>query len=202
MSERGATDNKKTGNIGPIEVYKILLQYRIENNRLLSERTTIYLAGSSILFLAFVMLNQASTISAPTLAVLRIVLPSLGIFLTILFCSFTRATTNMLTFLQHGQENIEMTPEFSYLREQGIAPETDGWDFISEKKEWKLQSESRNTKIWLVEERPKRRCWARCLYCMFKNLSRRWLPLTFGILWVTSLVVVIVASYSSPTPPA
>jgi len=194
MSEKEATDNKDLSNIGPIETYKILLQYRIENNRLLSERTTIYLAGSSILFLAFVMLNQSSIIPAPILTILRILLPLLGIFLTILFCSFTRATTNMLTFLRCGQENIERgAAEFAYMRKKGIAPEIDGWDFISEKKEWKLQNKSKEGQTRLSKEKTKRSCCGKCLYFLFKNLSRIWLPLTFGILWVASLVVVILA---------
>jgi len=167
---------------GPVEAYQILLKRNTDENRLLTERTTIYLVASSILFLAFVMLSQSSVTLAPVLVKsLRIILSISGIFLTFLLYSFNRATHNTLEFLWGAQKKIEReTPEFSYMREQGITPQIHGWQFAYGEKRW---DEKRNKAVkgeWW------RKPW------LFKNISCVWLPLTFGVLWAASFIIAII----------
>ena len=180
MAKEQATNNEETRNIGPIEAYEILMQRTIDENRLLTERTTIFLAASSILFLAFVMLSQPSLTLAPELVKpFRIILAILGGFLTLLLYSMNRATHNALEFLWGAQERIEReTPEFSYMREQGITPQIEGWQFGYGKKRWN----SEKTKA--VQDK---RWWRKPV--LFKNASCIWLPLTFLALWLTSLII-------------
>ena len=132
MGGEQRTDNKEIENISPIEAYQILMQRTIDENRLLTERTTIYLAASSILFLAFVMLSQTEITFAPVLTkTLRIILSISGGFLTCLLYSMNRATHNALEFLWGAQEKIEgETPKFNYMREQGFSPQIDGCQFM------------------------------------------------------------------------
>lgn len=114
---------KETEKIGPIAAYHILMQYHKEENRLLSERTTIFLAASSILFLAFVMLSQTPNINV-WLSSLQIILPILGIFLTCVFHSLVTGTLKQLEFLWKAQQQIEeASPEFNYMKEEKIAPQ-------------------------------------------------------------------------------
>ncbi len=184
MDKEQTNDNKETRNIGPIEAYEILMQRNTDENRLLTERTTIYLAASSILFLAFVMLSQPSLTLAPELVKsLRIILAISGGFLTLLFYSMNRATHNALEFLWGAQKKIEgETPEFSYMREQGITPQIEGWQFAYGKKRWDDQ------RTQVVQDK---RWWRKPL--LFKNASCIWLPLTFMILWLASLIVAVIS---------
>ena len=169
---------------GPVEAYQILMQRTIDENRLLTERTTIYLAASSILFLAFVMLSQPELTLAPKLVnSLRIILAGLGGFLTLLLYSMNRATHNTLEFLWGAQERIEReAPEFGYMREQGITPQIEGWQFGYGKKRWN----SEKTKA--VQDK---RWWRKP--ALFKNASCIWLPLTFLTLWVAALVIAVLS---------
>lgn len=166
MAEKPAKDNREAKNIGPIEAYNILLQRNINGDRLLSERTSIFLAASSILFLAFVMLLNPNL--APVFKWLRIVLPILGIFLTLLFYAFSRDSNHMLEFYWDAQKKIEKeTDEFRYMREEGIAP-------MTRLNEW------RDTR---------KNPWHIICSCLVKRASKRWLPLIFGLLWIASLIV-------------
>jgi len=187
MTKEQTTDNKETRNIGPIEAYEILMQRTIDENRLLTERTTIFLAASSILFLAFVMLSQSSDTIVPILVKwLRIILATLGGFLTFLLYSMNRATHNALEFLWGAQKKVEReAPEFSYMREQGITPQIEGGQFVYGKKRWNIEgTQAVQDKRW----------WRKPL--LFKNASCIWLPLTFIILWLVSLIVAVI-SYSN-----
>ena len=113
----------EVNSVGPVETYNILWQHQREENRLLSERTNIFLAASSILFLAFVMLFQES-ISISGIKWLRIVLPFSGMFITAIFFSLARGTVKALEFLWDSQERLEKDfPEFSFMRENGLAPQ-------------------------------------------------------------------------------
>ena len=49
MAEEHATGNREMGNIDSVRAYDILLKHHREENRLLSERTVIFLAASYIL---------------------------------------------------------------------------------------------------------------------------------------------------------
>ena len=123
MPKEQTTDTEMKKKITPIAAYNILLQHHKEENRLLSERTTIFLAANSILFLAFVMLFQATNSNA-WFSCLQIILSGLGIFLTSVFYSLATGTLNQLRFLWQAQQQIEeKSPEFSYMKEGEIAPQ-------------------------------------------------------------------------------
>jgi|Deesub1362A_J573_1020465.scaffolds.fasta_scaffold30509_1 hypothetical protein len=171
------------GNIGPIEAYDILLRRNIDENRLLTERTTIYLAASSVLFLAFVMLNQPSVVLAPVLAKwFRVILAFLGVILTFLFYSFARYTHNTLEFLWGAQEKIERTHEFKYMREKGICPQIDG-----------LQKFAYGQKQWDKGNIVQGRWWRKPVFA--RHMTCICLPATFGALWITSLVIATLAFF-------
>jgi hypothetical protein len=165
--ERIDDDNR---NIGPIEAYNIILQRNINGDRLLSERTSIFLAASSILFLAFVMLLNPNL--APAFKCLRIALPILGLFLTLLFYSFSRDSHEMLEFYWQAQERIEReTDEFVYMREKRCAPRIQRTE---------LREANRNI-------------WDKICYCLANRASKRWFPIIFGLLWIVSLILACLA---------
>jgi|GEM_PF-6455667 hypothetical protein len=58
-----------------MDVYNILLQRHINDDRLMGERNSIFVASSSILFLGFIMLPLSP-------GILRIVVPCLGLILS------------------------------------------------------------------------------------------------------------------------
>jgi len=152
------------GDIGPVEAYHILLQRQMSEDRILGERTSIFLLATSFLFLAFVtLLNPDWT--GTIFKVLRILLPSVGLFLTFLLHCFNRGAINALAFWHAAQQKIEEeAPEFAYMRESKISPH------IREPRSW-----------W---EKPL--LGSRAIY-------KCYLPLTFFVLWATSLVLVIVS---------
>lgn len=187
MEEELTARNEEERIISPIEVYHILLQCLREENRLLSERTTIFLAASSILFLAFVMLFQGSIIRSSCIKYLIILLPLLGIFLTLVFYSLARGTLHRLEFLWHAQENLERESQvFDWMRKSGIAPQIDRTEYKNKKREWKQD----NSKIW-KQFTSEESCWGKISSCLSKHASKKWIPLTFGVLWVASLIVAI-----------
>ncbi len=182
MAEKLAKDDREAKNIGPIEAYNILLQRNVNGDRLLSERTSRFLAASSILFLAFVMLLNPNL--APVFKWLRIVLPVVGGFVTFLFRSSALQSSNALEFYWGAQENIERkAPEFAYMREKGIAPWKDGKEFREGRKQWK------ESKDGILVPEPIKNCgWLKKPY-LISGLSKCWLPLIFGLLWIASLII-------------
>ncbi len=189
MGDKPATDNREIGNIGPIEAYRILMQRTVDENRLLAERTTIFLAASSILFLAYVMLSQSSDALAPTLARwLSIILAVLGISLTLVFYSLARGSIKRLEFLWYSQENIEReSTEFAYMRDHNYAPHTDRTDFAAKDRKWKQDASN----IWKYESTATG-CWGLFSHCLSRNASKKWIPTIFGMLWLASLIIAII----------
>jgi len=164
MAEEQARDNRE--NIGPVEAYQILLKRNINEDRLLTERTTIYLAASSILFLAFVMLlSQAlQRLAAEWVKLLLIILPISGIFLTTVFHFLVTGTIKRLNFLWDTQKRIEKEePEFNYMRDKDCAPQIFGAS----------QREKENLLV--------------------KHASQWCFPITFWVLWKAALTVAIIS---------
>lgn len=150
-------------HIGPIETYEFLWQHQKEENRLLSERTTIFLAASSILFLAFVMLFQESIINASVVKWLRIVLPILGMFITSVFLSLAQGTVQALEFLWNSQKRLEKEEQvFSSMKDKGLAPQIER------------------------KAREERKCGVSRF--LTKNASQWLIPFTFFLLWFVSLI--------------
>jgi len=99
-----------------INAYRILLQRHLNDDRLLVERSSLFLASSSILFIGFVMLP-------PDAFVLRIILPSLGLLLSFLGLVGNKRTIKGLDYWEEKEKEIEEEGQsFAYMREKGIIP--------------------------------------------------------------------------------
>ena len=152
-----------------IEAYEILKQRQMNEDRILGERTSIFLLATSFLFLAFVtLLNPDWT--GTIFTVLRILLPIVGLFLTFLLYCFNQGAINALAFWHDSEKKIEEeAPEFAYMRESEIAPHI----HMKEPKSW-----------W-----KKRLLRSRAIY-------KRYIPIAFFVLWITALAVAIVSIVS------
>jgi hypothetical protein len=112
---------KRKENLGQPDIeltaYKILLQRHLNDDRLLGERSSIFLASSSILFLGFVTLPQAAV-------EFRIFIALLGIALCF-FVIFSNLRTKIgLDFWEKAEKIIEdETSGFDYMRKKSILPQ-------------------------------------------------------------------------------
>ena len=186
MAKERNTDNREIENIGPLEVYDIFLRRHINEDRVVTERTSIFLAGSSFLFLAFVALLDPTL--APIFKVLRILLPIVGMFLAFLLYSLNRAAINALNFWSGAEQKIEEeAPEFAYMRENKIRPHIQGDECIWGKKEW---IQGKNGKCALKPIGKPRR-WLRNPLLAVRIIYAVCLPLAFLILWLGSIIVVV-----------
>jgi len=156
-------------DVGAVEAYNILQRRQMNEDRILAERTSMFLVATSFLFAAFVVLLT----SAPTgciFKVLGIILSSVGITLTVLLYIFNRNAIKAVTFWHDAQAKIEFeTSEFEYMRQKHVAPHLQGFDLDKEPELPTKKKESSGT-------RPIYK------YC---------LPITFGTLWIAALAVSI-----------
>ena len=107
---------KSNGSDNEINAYRILLERHLNDDRLMAERSSIFLASSSILFIGFVMLPASACI-------LRIIVSCLGILLSFLAIISNRRTSKGLDFWDKGEKKIEKEGKsFAYMREKGITP--------------------------------------------------------------------------------
>ncbi len=174
--------------MNPLEAYKILLQRQMSEDRIIVERTNLFLLASSFLFLAFVTLLNPSWTGCLFTA-LRITLPIVGIVLTILLYFLNLRAVNALTFWHVAQRKIETeAPEFAYLRENEITPHIEGYEFIKGKKVWIREEHGK----WVLERRGKIGRWLRKPIWGASTIYWIYLPLAFLALWTTALVLVFV----------
>lgn len=154
-----------------LEAYKILLQRQMNEDRILGERTSLFLLATSFLFLAFVtLLNPDWT--GTIFKVLRILVPLVGIFLTCVLYGMNRAATSASDFWHNAQRKIEENdPDFEYMRTNKITPHADA-----------------DIYIWGITGTPKR--WMR-YPILFSGASQHYIPLTFFVLWAVSLGVAV-----------
>ena len=186
MGEQQATENREMRYIGPVEAYNILLQRQISEDRLLSERTNIFLVASSFLFLAFVMLLNPNL--APISKVLRIFLPIFGIFLTFLLRCLNRAGINAMISWHITQWKIEEeAPALSYMRDNDITPHIHGEECVGGRKEWKRNKDGK----WTLESMGKPKSWLRKPILSVAASSSLFPPIFF-VLWVIALIVAII----------
>ncbi len=179
--------NKEKDNIGPIEAYDIFLQRHINEDRVIPERTGVFLAGSSFLFLAFVMLLNPDL--APIFRVLRIILAVVGICLAFLLYSLNRAAINALRFWIGAEQKIEEeAPEFAYMRENSIIPRFQGEDCIWGKMEWRRDKNGKH----VLEPVGKPRKWLISPLFSIGIIYAVYLPLTFFVLWLSALVIAVI----------
>jgi len=97
--------------------YKILLQRHLNDDRLLGERSTIFLASSSILFLGFVALPDAAM-------AFRIFIAVVGLVLCFLILCSNWRTKKGLDFWENAEGKLENKNaiSFNYMREERILP--------------------------------------------------------------------------------
>ncbi|MFC1962126.1 hypothetical protein ACFLWN_03685 [Chloroflexota bacterium] len=99
-----------------INAYNILLQRHLNDDRLMGERSSIFIANSSILFAGFAVLP-------PTASALRILLCFLGVVLIIFASMANNRTGKGLGFWEENEREIEENGEnFNYLRENNMMP--------------------------------------------------------------------------------
>lgn len=99
-----------------MNAYKILLQRHINDDRLIGERTSIFLASSSILFLGFVILLQSARI-------LAIIVPCPGLILSALAIISNWRTRKGLDFWEEKEKEIEEEGQnFAYMKEREMSP--------------------------------------------------------------------------------
>lgn len=188
MLKSQATTNKRMGSISSLETYHILLQRQINEDRIVVERTSMFLLASSFLFLAFVTLLNPTL--APIFKVLRIALPIFGILLTLLLYCLNRAAINALAFWHVGQRKIEEeAPEFDYMQKNELTPHIHGYECTLGQKEWKRNKDDK----WVLERIGKLRGWLRkpLLGTGTGTIYKVYFPLMFLALWVVSLIVAI-----------
>jgi hypothetical protein len=145
-----------------LRAYNILLQRHLNDDRLLGERSTIFLASSSILFLGFVTLPQAAV-------AFRIFIAVLGIALCFFVLLSNWRTKIGLDFWERAEKKIEdETDSFDYMRKKAILPQL----VYEETKKYRIG--------WLLS-----RMRNRLIFTYY-------LPSTFFALWMGSIVWVLV----------
>ncbi|MGD9117087.1 MAG: hypothetical protein PVJ61_07995 [Dehalococcoidia bacterium] len=173
----------------PAEAYQILLQRQINEDRIVVERTNMFLLATAFLFVAFVTLLDPD-MTAPIIELLRIILPIVGIFLAFLLFCFNQSASIALTFWHIGQRKIEEeAAEFDYMRSYELTPHIDEDAVMNGEKEW--GRDKANRLILVPVAKPKR--WWQKRLLRNKAIYRIYIPLTFVAIWVASLVVAIVS---------
>ncbi len=187
LAEQSNSSNNGSG-IGPVEAYRIIQNRQISEDRIIVERTSIFLAANSILFLAFVML--LSRTSVWFLDILGIILALSGISVTCLIYVLNLVSANALDFW-HGAERVieETTPEFSYLLENEITPHLHADEAIQAGKRWRKNEKG---KLELQAARGIRKLLSEPL-SRIELHKTYWfyLPLVFFTLWLAALAVAI-----------
>jgi hypothetical protein len=110
--------------IGSVRAYDIHLERQKNEDRILAERTSMFLLATSFLFLAFATLlcsNCPDCITKP----LGFILSGVGISLTLLLLQFNIRATKALGRWHDAQCKIEKSQEavvFKYMEAKGISP--------------------------------------------------------------------------------
>ena len=173
--------------MNPLEAYKILQNRQMSEDRILAERTSMFLLATAFLFLAFVALLDPDLTTYPIIEPLRIILPILGIILSFLIFCFNKSASIALDFWHKAQCRIEKTdPCFDYMRDFELTPHIAGGEVRKGEKKWAnirgvwVLTRAKNPRRWL----PKRLLQNKCIYTW-------WLPIAFCALWVAALVVTL-----------
>ena len=147
-----------------VRAYDILLKRHINDDRLMGERSTAFLAGSSILFLGFVALVHFFQNSR----ILFIIIPILGFGLCLLaFCSNRRTGIGLHFWEEHEKKLEKEGCSFAYMREKQMAPHL------------VYQRVERAKMGWLLKGMRNRIIFA------------YYIPAIFSVLWLGSLIWVL-----------
>ena len=143
------------------EAYDILLRCQINEDRILTERNSLFFLASSFLFLGFVTLSSEAQI-------LRIIIPLIGLFLSFLIYRLNQFAMRALDYFHSSLKKLEkVSSAFSYMRKKKITPHRDRADNPFFKDNWLLRK-------FTVD-----------------SIYLRWIPTAFSILWICSLVWVL-----------
>jgi len=208
----------KTGGAGmrmvdPVKAYEILQGRMVNEDRIIVERTNLFLVSSSFLYIGFVTLavyifnasfniqdafislhnvmvnlpDSAASIQDTALNYLLYLLPSIGTLLSQFLYHFNINATNILTFWHGTMAKLEDTaPEFFIFRPNRITPHRDG--HIHQRGKAKFERDS-----WIQRKRNLLgRIWHSPLFGEGNSqIYRRWIPLAFFLLWFGSLIIVM-----------
>ncbi len=171
--------------IGPKDAYEFMLQRQFNEDRLVTEGKGSFYLGTSFLMVSFVMLLDQDL---PTpFHLLRIMVPVLGIMMSLLLYGVNRAAANALHYWHRGQQKIEEESlEMAYLRDNCLAPHTDGADCVDGAKKWEKKDDS-----WVLQPLHPLERWIR-KPLLWRRQEVWFIPGAFGALWTTSLVLSII----------
>ena len=100
-----------------MNAYNILLQRHLNDDRLTGERSSVFLASSSILFLGFAVLPETAW------CVLRFIIPVLGLCWSFFAIISNRRTSLGMDFWDEKEKKIEQEGQsFAYMRENEMTP--------------------------------------------------------------------------------
>lgn len=168
-----------------VEAYSILQRRQMNEDRILAERTSMFLVATSFLFAAFVVL-LTSGLTDCIFKALGILLPSVGISLTLLLLRFNVSAVKALGRWHDAQRDIEGAAGaevFKYMFDKKISPH---YENIIKKRNAKEPTSWLGKAILRAKSiLPSRLSSTRAIYWLY-------LPLVFLALWVTSLVLAII----------
>jgi hypothetical protein len=170
------------------KAYDIIQRRQINEDRILAERTSMFLLATSFLFAAFVVLLTSDSTGCIFKA-LGILLPSVGISLTLLLLRFNVSAVKALGRWHDAQCEIEGAAGaevFKYMFDKKISPHYE--DIIKKRNAKEPTSWLRKTILKAKSILPSRLSSTRAIYWLY-------LPLVFLALWVTSLVFVSICYF-------
>ena len=156
-----------------LKAYDILMQRLIEESRLMTERTSLFLVACSFLFVAFV---------STEIKEVRIAVGSFGVVLSIAFYFLNQAAVNAIHFWLEAQRQLEEDPEFDYMRCRDILPFRDGAKCAGGQKEPSMWEGK-----WQLADISKWRFWRKVPGPTI-GLIFRLVPPLFLALWVFAIV--------------
>lgn len=164
-------------------INELINQRIINEDRLLAERSNIFLLASSILFAGFVMVMDKSKL-------LAIVIPTVGIFLTVLMWNASWNMVRELSLWLAMSQKIEQEEEaFQDLKERERIPHS-AWNYW-----WMGESTYiRTEKHPLYMNLPPVSCWEKLLPFGILapwNMYKFYLPGAFFVIWAAALIWVI-----------
>ncbi len=164
-------------------INELINQRMINQDRLLAERSNIFLLASSILFAGFAMLIDKSKLLAT-------IIPAIGVFLAVLMCNASWNMVREIKLWQAMTQRIEQEEAaFQELKERERIPHS-AWRYWWMGKSTYIRTE----KHPLYMKLPPVSWWEKLLpFGILKpwDMYRFYLPGVFCVIWVASLVWVL-----------
>lgn len=164
-------------------INELINQRIINEDRLLAERSSVFLLSSSILFAGFAMLIDKCEL-------LTIIIPCIGIVLSVISWSVSWGMIRELNLWLAMSKRIEQEEDaFKELKERERVPHS-AWDYW-----WMGKSKYMTKKKYpLYMKLPAISRWEKCLpfgILQAWHMYRFYVPGAFFVIWVTSLVWVL-----------